>query len=682
MECGYDEVCGKYCGLCWGSSACCDGVCVPVDCPKEGVCENWINYVVCGNPAICDFSSLGTYCAHDVCDGKDNDCNGVTDDWFCCGCKEDGPGRWDWGKYCHDGKDCDLDNVLDENDNCPCAYNPKQEDLDNDGLGDECDLDNDGDGIPDDEDCAPLTGWAPNCDARECGDDGCGGSCGICPEGLQCDGSTCQETLCGSEKECGGNGWGGCCEPCPVGEVCVAGFCMSPACVIHVDAANIQDAFADGSTAHPFEAIQDALEATPVGQDCVIKVAAGDYDGDFVVETPGVRLCGSCGDEATLVSLDQGVVIAADDVTLSGLDIIGGTTVLRVGADDAVFSSIQLVDLDVGGADRNGIQVTGVVGLEAHDLSVQGIGSWAESSSAIPSVGVAVFEAEGVVVRRVRIKSIIGHHGVHGEAECIEGEGCFDGCCWETSSGTDGATAIGMDVAECSNCLLEEISLRSINGGSGGMGDHFFPGYPGYDCGSGGSAIGFRLVDVDATVASNILVDDLRAGNEGESWCSPGVGCGILIEAGSDSTLSGFTLHALEGNSYGTSEPKGICISGEGFSVHGGVFAHEGACVMTYGTSPDSTVSHSLYSGCEPVPGVSIGPGVIEEPAKFLDAYLHLAPDSPGIDAGDPCLPCIEEPEPNGCRIDMGAYAGTPQATPVPGAEHCAVCPLPDPACP
>jgi len=65
-------------------------------------------------------------------------------------------------------------------------------DHDADGRLNFCDADSDDDGLPDPEDCAPLDQWAPSCDGKECGDDGCGGSCGSCPPGNQC-----QQFICG-----------------------------------------------------------------------------------------------------------------------------------------------------------------------------------------------------------------------------------------------------------------------------------------------------------------------------------------------------------------------------------------------------------------------------------------------------------------------------------------------------
>jgi hypothetical protein len=57
------------------------------------------------------------------------------------------------GDACDD--DIDGDGILNDADNCPRAPNPGQEDLDQDGRGDACEDDLDGDGDPDASDCAP-----------------------------------------------------------------------------------------------------------------------------------------------------------------------------------------------------------------------------------------------------------------------------------------------------------------------------------------------------------------------------------------------------------------------------------------------------------------------------------------------------------------------------------------------
>src|SRR5690606_19917118 len=77
---------------------------------------------------------------------------------------------------------------------------------------------------------APKSACTPSCEGLECGDDGCGGSCGTCEDGLFCraDGRCrpgCQPDCSG--KSCGDDGCGGSCGTCEDGLFCVAGQCSS-----------------------------------------------------------------------------------------------------------------------------------------------------------------------------------------------------------------------------------------------------------------------------------------------------------------------------------------------------------------------------------------------------------------------------------------------------------------------
>jgi hypothetical protein len=60
-------------------------------------------------------------------------------------------------------------------------------------------------------------------------------------------------------------------------------------------------------------------------------------------------------------------------------------------------------------------------------------------------------------------------------------------------------------------------------------------------------------------------------------------------------------------------------------------------------------------------------PDILLEPndpnAIWIDGDYHLQSESPCIDAGDPNSPVGLEPEPNGGRINLGAYGGTNQAS-------------------
>ena len=281
-ECGFGEgplLCPADC-----SPPCGDGVCqtgedcfaCPSDCAHCGdsVCGAGESKENC--PQDCD-----TPCGNGVCDGDENpqlcamDCGPCGDGT--CGISESlqsCPADC-WGS-CGDGKcqpwfdetknNCPVDCVLDKDgdgvedavDNCTAQYNPKQEDFDEDGTGDLCDLDDDGDGDLDATDCAPLDAQVSHLLAEVCDgkDNDCDGEIdgdATCPAGQYCLAGECQVACgdgdcdsnedqctcpadCGEpcqEKECGDDGCGGVCGECLPGP---DGFCweskcyQSPAC--------------------------------------------------------------------------------------------------------------------------------------------------------------------------------------------------------------------------------------------------------------------------------------------------------------------------------------------------------------------------------------------------------------------------------------------------------------------
>ncbi len=149
---GVIQICNPFDGaiqeVCDGADNDCDGV-VDDDLGYKscgvGECEKTVSICDNGQPDDCDpFAGA----LDEECDGLDNDCDGSYDEDFD---DTDSDGEAD----CVD-KDDDDDGIPDELDNCALVQNLDQEDADDDDLGDLCDPDDDNDGDPDETDCAPF----------------------------------------------------------------------------------------------------------------------------------------------------------------------------------------------------------------------------------------------------------------------------------------------------------------------------------------------------------------------------------------------------------------------------------------------------------------------------------------------------------------------------------------------
>ncbi len=170
-ECGPDG-CGASCGDCLAGQSCLDGSCigecapqcVGKECGDDG-CGNQCGWCIEPTP----------YCTDNLCVGADGcvaDCNMVNDEGIAVPkqCGDDGCGEI-CGICAEDfGYVCDTLNYL-----CiPCGSNPAFP----------C-PNTDPDPDPDPE---TQPGCVPNCVGLECGTDGCGGTCGECAIGLNCNG--------------------------------------------------------------------------------------------------------------------------------------------------------------------------------------------------------------------------------------------------------------------------------------------------------------------------------------------------------------------------------------------------------------------------------------------------------------------------------------------------------------
>jgi len=68
---------------------------------------------------------------------------------------------------------------------------------------------------------------SPSCAGVQCGDDGCGGVCGVCAPGTACtESGTCECTPSCEGVDCGDDGCGGSCGTCDGTGTCLGGHCV------------------------------------------------------------------------------------------------------------------------------------------------------------------------------------------------------------------------------------------------------------------------------------------------------------------------------------------------------------------------------------------------------------------------------------------------------------------------
>ena len=229
--------------ICDGRDNDCSGV--ADDFLEPPVCYNANQHGACPGEERCiDAVSLcqGPEPEPEVCDGFDNNCNEVVDEGYA---DSDADGF----KDCIDTDD-DDDDVPDEVDICPTDYDPDQDNYDGDAWGDACDDDDDNDLVNDGDDCAPLDatihpGRAEACDFR---DNDCDGET---DEGICEDGNPCTDDLCDPVEGCSHQPNARACDDgnvCTINDTCVDGQC-SPGGPMNCDDMNpCTDDFCNPST--------------------------------------------------------------------------------------------------------------------------------------------------------------------------------------------------------------------------------------------------------------------------------------------------------------------------------------------------------------------------------------------------------------------------------------------------
>ena len=164
----------------------------------------------------------------------------------------------------------------------------------------------------------------PDCVGRQCGDDGCGASCGLCLDDDTCSQEgTCIPALCEPTcegKQCGPDGCGGSCGGCPAGEGCKDGLCQG--CIPDCDGKQCGDDGCGGSCGSCPDGVDcdgnwQCAQCTP---DCAGKHCGTDGCGGSCGSCPATQLCTNAGGcVAQGGGCDSAVPIDVVPVTLPGL---------------------------------------------------------------------------------------------------------------------------------------------------------------------------------------------------------------------------------------------------------------------------------------------------------------------------------------------------------------------------
>jgi hypothetical protein len=211
------------------------------------------------------------------------------------------------GPHCNDGT-CSV----------TCVADCSDKECGDDGCGGDCG------GCPD---IAPYCTdnlcsieCTPSCEGKQCGDDGCLGSCGTCANNEACEQHICQCVPDCADKDCGDDGCGGECGTCDADTpYCVDHLCTA-GCTPDCEGKECGDDGCGGECGA-------CPEAAPVCLDglCALEACVPDCAGKQCGEDGCGGSCGTCGPGETCDPSDQCVCAPSCQDKTCGDDGCGGT---------------------------------------------------------------------------------------------------------------------------------------------------------------------------------------------------------------------------------------------------------------------------------------------------------------------------------------------------------------------
>lgn len=425
-----------------------------------------------------------------------------------------------------------------------------------------------------------------------------------------------------------------------------------------VDDSNAGDPLQNGSPGHPFEDISLALDNCDGYEE--IHVKAGSYTGPYVVDVPGVTIEGEERDSVIIIggASQIGIEVTASAVTLRSLTMTQGHTGIRFNGsngsavDDVAVSSIGAQDLPA-----YGISLLNSSGAEITDCLISNIAGakpWAEKGPGHMGAGIRAEQSPGLMVSGCSILAVYGGEGTS-----------------HYTGGHAGGIGAGIYLQSADSAVIVGTTIGSVVGGKGGLkvGTN--------NSGKGGEGAGVFVdsstgLQIDNTIIHSVAPGSNALGNYAAySACLRASGStgGVLVN---NLTCVGSGVERQRGVTVetGVSAPvtltNSIIANMSHVCLYNNPANSAGMLKASYGNHDGCGnqvhVNSVLLDGC-----FSLVPGFVDGPNN----NFKLTTGSPCIDAGDPESSYCSEPAPNGCRINLGAFGGTGEATAAPQAQDC-----------
>lgn len=319
--------------------------------------------------------------------------------------------------------------------------------------------------------------------------------------------------------------------------------------ILFVDAANAGDPQMSGSSNHPFDTMQKAVDATDGG--FTIYVRPGSYEEAVQLDVPDTTILGDedGGVYLSVPAAGTGFEITESGATVKSITIAGG----RYGVH---FKGELLGPL------QGGI---------AADLTIMDISGPAESAGGDANhhaAGVFVQFADQVTVTGVEVASV----------EAGPGSSAWAGTAQPCQEAWAGGTAAGIMLSGTSACVVMGNTVSAISGGDGGEGEEMAQG------GYGGIAAGIYIDEsTSLTVQENtvsMVTGGEAGGTEGGQFAlSGGIGAGLYVLASPEVLIQANVVSDVVGGQGGQGGGNGATSCGIG-GIGAGIYlagATEGA---------------------------------------------------------------------------------------------------------